>query len=68
MPSKPYNERMCAVCGKIFVIHYEDSWAYKITFCNTRYICCSWSCLRKKEKELQGKKTRRGRRKKNGGD
>lgn len=64
MPSKPVGELTCPVCGKIFHCYYVDDWTYKKQWFNKKYVFCSWTCFRKKEKELQDKRTKRGRKKK----
>lgn len=60
---KPHGEMKCPVCGEIFQCNYVEKWAYKKQFYNTKYVFCSWGCLRKKEKELEEKIKKRGRKK-----
>ena len=61
MPEKPYSERTCPVCGKIFVVHYVDDWVYKRQFFNDKFILCSWKCFRIKEQEMETMRKKRGR-------
>ena len=49
------KECKCPVCGKTYF--RSARWAYKI---DAVYFC-SWTCLRKKERELDGMKSRRRR-------
>lgn len=64
MPGLPYNEKICPICGKDFVCVYESSWAYKMQHYNTKYVLCSWKCLQEQRRKIEGKGTRRGRKKK----
>ena len=63
MPSKPVGEIACPVCGKIFQCYYVDTWAYAKVWFGKQYVMCSWSCFREKEKEMEGRKKARGRKK-----
>lgn len=46
---KQLKEKTCPVCGRNYIFH--DFWAYKIVN-GTRIISfCSWSCMRKAEKD-----------------
>lgn len=42
----------CPVCGKEFAVYDWSEWAYKLK--TNKKCVCSWSCLRKSEKD--GKK------------
>lgn len=37
-----YQEKKCHECGKLFISHDPDNWAYK----KNGYMFCSWHCLR----------------------
>ena len=63
MPSKPVGEMTCPVCGKVFHCYYVDTWAYARVWYGKQYVMCSWSCFREKEKEMEGRKKKRGRKK-----
>jgi hypothetical protein len=56
-------EYTCPVCGKYFATQYPDYWVYKKQWYNKIYICCSWTCFRKLEKEMEAKQSKRGRKK-----
>ena len=66
MPSKPIGELVCPVCGEIFQCTYVDQWVYKKQWYNTRYVLCSWKCYRTLEKEMEARKSNRGRKRKEG--
>lgn len=46
---KQLKEKTCQVCGKTFI--FRDNWAYKILKDKHVTNYCSWSCMRKVEKE-----------------
>lgn len=60
----PMIKKKCKCCGKTFYTHVGNDWAYKIVVNKTHntYFYCSWSCLRKAQKEIPI----RGYRKRNG--
>ena len=62
----PKNSPMfkCPVCDKEFIVNNAAQWCYRKQWYNKLYICCSWTCYRKVEKEMLERKTRRGRKKK----
>lgn len=51
-PLKTYNprERICPICGKLFIVHNPTEWKYKRRdysepgHSTTRFFC-SWGCL-----------------------
>ena len=43
--------KKCANCGKEISILHPDHWAYKRVMKNVNIFWCSWSCLRRSEKE-----------------
>ena len=47
--SKQLKEKKCPMCGKNFI--FRDNWAYKTTYGDHVKAYCSWTCLRKAEKE-----------------
>ena len=49
--TKQLREKICPMCGKTFI--FRDNWAYKMTDGYHVQAFCSWTCLRKKEKELK---------------
>ena len=53
---KQLKERKCSMCGRMFI--FRDNWAYKQTYGDHVKLFCSWTCLRKKEKADEQKKTR----------
>lgn len=52
--------KTCPACGKTFYVIEPELWAYKheghIAGADKREFLCSWSCLRKHEKNYQKKK------------
>lgn len=46
---KQLKEKICPVCGKKYI--FRDHWAYKILKDEHVTNYCSWSCMRKTEKE-----------------
>ena len=42
------NERVCPECGKSFI--FRDQWAYKIVKDKHVVNYCSWTCMRRNEK------------------
>lgn len=54
----------CPQCGKEFICGNAQEWCYRKQWYNKLYICCSWTCFRKVEKEMESRQTKRGRRKK----
>lgn len=54
---KQLKEKTCPVCGKNFIFH--DYWAYKITYGTRVESFCSWTCMRKVEKEREQQKKRK---------
>lgn len=63
MPAMPFLEYKCPSCGKLFVVQYPNYWAYKKQWFNKVYICCSWTCFRKIEDQMEAQRTKRGRKK-----
>ena len=61
MEHKPQGEMICPVCKKVFYCTYYDYWAYKKQWGNNKYIFCSWKCFREKQKEVESKRKKRGR-------
>lgn len=53
------NERECSVCRKKFIM-YPD-WAFKQSFKSREKVFCSWSCMRKWEKNRGDATVRRER-------
>lgn len=54
---KQLKEKTCPVCGKNYI--FRDFWAYKITYGKRWTISyCSWSCMRKAEKDREQQKKR----------
>lgn len=47
--------KKCAMCGKEFVVLYQDIWAYKR---GDRWLC-SWKCLRAYDKSKEGSSLRK---------
>lgn len=64
MPTAPYNEKKCPVCGKIFVCYFTSAWTYKMTHLNATYVMCSWTCYTKFKADHYAMLKRRGRKKK----
>lgn len=57
-PTDPFRPCMCEQCGKLFVKGLVIDWAYKKVVKKkwTRTLWfCSWSCMRKWEKEHKKK-------------
>ena len=52
--TKWHESRICGCCGKTFSVFYPDLWRYKRGDKVLSYFC-SWSCLRKFDKEQEGK-------------
>ncbi len=53
-----YNEKVCHVCGKHFVVQRADNYVYKRWFNNRENFFCSWSCMRKCDREIGSKTCR----------
>lgn len=60
----PLPEHTCPVCGKLFICQNAEEWVYKKQWYNKKYLCCSWSCYRKINNEMEAKRSKRGRKKK----
>ena len=58
MSELKYGERICAKCGKEFLIH-DGQWAYRANVGSGYKLFCSWHCLRAWEKEKPTKIDRR---------
>ena len=46
-------EHKCPVCGKLFMIRYTGDWAWATSKEGRRLYVCSYTCLRKVEKERE---------------
>ena len=51
--------RKCPECGKLFTVLYPHLWAYKKGYRDHWDYLCSWSCLRKKQREDEERKAAR---------
>lgn len=67
MPTEPYNEKVCPVCGKVFVCYFAKSWTYRYIHKNQLYVMCSWTCYEKFRKDAESKQKKRGRKKREDG-
>lgn len=47
-----FQNRTCPVCGKKFTVTSPGEWAYKGYYNEHYKLVCSWSCVRKREREL----------------
>lgn len=55
--TKQLREKKCPMCGKRYIFH--DYWAYKIVSGTRVESYCSWSCMRKAEREKGYQKKRK---------
>jgi len=53
--SKQLREKKCPICDKTFI--FRDNWAYKKTYGDHVKAYCSWTCLRRAEKEKESVKS-----------
>lgn len=51
IPDKYLRPRKCPVCGRFFIMHDAEQWAYKRKPGDTWLYFCRWSCLRKYDRE-----------------
>jgi len=54
------DEKTCPVCGKKFICMNLTGWTYRVKFRGVRYTLCSYTCMRKLEKEIEEKRYKRG--------
>lgn len=58
VPDKYFKPRQCSVCERMFIVPDPSAWAYKRKPGSTTLYFCSWTCLRKWDKEhLKGDST-----------
>ena len=60
-----FNEHICPVCNKDFIIPNVRTWAYKRQNYSKMYFTCSWKCHQVISKQIEAKTKRRGRKPKN---
>ena len=53
MPTAPYGELICPMCGKMFVCHFTSTWAYRKNYKKEVLVFCSWGCMQKHNKMVE---------------
>jgi len=56
-----FNERKCWRCGKPFIVHSYNEWAFRREVKHYDRLFCSWSCMKTFDREKGSKVDRRDR-------
>ena len=59
LPAPDFLSRTCANCGKEFIIHSPEDYAYKRYQSRSMIAFCSWHCMRENERNRGSKAQRR---------